>query len=261
MLLRRGARGRIAIPQPAHAAMAGQLAAAWGDGGAGSAFAAPRPEAVLAAALHDIGWAAWERAPTRDPETGWPRQFPQVSKLIHVDLWRDGVATARLFGRWPALLVSLHADTIYSRHHDPEAASAEERDAVKALLDEQHAVQAELKASLRVDPRAGDASDAAVERARLFVAAMDELSLALCWGVDRPRDVAEVPTASGQTTTLALRPEGDAVAVSPWPFAGTRLTVTADGRALEAPFASDDALRRGLARAPAVTVAVDLVPG
>lgn len=257
MLLRREAHRRIAIPQPAHAAMAGQLAAAWGN----AAFAAPRPEAVLASALHDIGWSAWERAPTRDPATGWPRQFPQVSKLIHVDLWRDGVAAARLFGRWPALLVSLHADTIYSRHYDPDAASPEEREAVRALLDEQHALQAGLKASLRADPAAGDASDGGVERARLFVAAMDEISLALCWGVDRPRAVAEVPAGAGGFAALALRPAGGAVAVSPWPFAAPRLRVTADGRALDAPFASDAALRRGLDGAPAVAVAVELVPG
>ncbi|WP_237481119.1 DUF3891 family protein [Lichenibacterium dinghuense] len=257
MLLRREAHRRIAIPQPAHAGLSGQLAAAWGN----AEFAAPRPEAVLAAALHDIGWAAWERAPTRDPETGWPRQFPDVSKLIHVGLWRDGVATARLYGRWPALLVSLHADTIYSRHYDPRVASAEEREAVSALLDDQHALQAELIASLRADPAAGDASDEAVEAARLFVAAVDELSLVLCWGLDGPRDVCEVPSRSGRTATLTVAPAGDAVAVAPWPFAARRLAVAADGKALTAPFPSDDALRRGLRDAPAVTLSAVLVPG
>lgn len=257
MLLRREAHHRIAIPQPSHAGLAGQLAAAWGNAG----FEAPRPDTVLAAALHDVGWAAWERAPTRDPATGWPREFGQVSKLIHVDLWRAGVATARHFGRWPALLVSRHADTIYARHYDPECASKEERDAVRAFLDEQHALQADLLATLRADPEGGDASDEAVERARLFVATVDELSLKLCWGFAGRSEVGEVPAGPGRLVTLSLRPEGGAVAVDPWPFGVPRLRVTADGRALTTPFASDDALRAGLAAAPAITVAIDLVPG
>lgn len=256
MLLRCEADRRIAIPQPSHAGLSGQLAAAWGNAG----FEVPRPETVLAAALHDIGWAAWERAPTRDPATGWPHQFGQVSKLVHVGLWRDGVAMARLFGRWPALLVSRHADTIYTRHYDPEDASAEERDAVRALLDEQHALQAELADSLRADPEGGDAAEETIERARLFIAAVDELSLKLCWGIDRGSEVAEVPAGPGRITTLSLRPAGQALAVDPWPFRVPRLRVRADGRALRAPFASDDALRDGLAAAPAVTVAIDLVP-
>lgn len=257
MLLRRDADRRIAIAQPAHAAMAGQLAAAWGN----ADFSAPRPETVLAAALHDIGWSAWERAPTRDPATGWPREFPHVSKLVHVDLWRDGVAAARLFGRWPALLVSRHADTIYTRHHDPAACSAEEGAAVRALLEEQHALQAELAASLRADPAAGDASEAAIERDRLFVATVDELSLMLCWGLDGSRRIAEVPAGPGRTTVLSLRPDGLAVAVAPWPFTAPRLRVSAEGRALATPSTSDDALRQALELAPTVTVVADLVPG
>ena len=39
MLLRREAHRRIAIPQPAHAGLSGQLAAAWGN----AEFAAPLP--------------------------------------------------------------------------------------------------------------------------------------------------------------------------------------------------------------------------
>jgi hypothetical protein len=60
---------------------------------------------------------------------------------------------------------------------------------------------------------------------------------------------------------LTLRPAGPAVAVAPWPFAAPRLRVAAEGRALDAPSASDAALRRALDIAPIVTVVADLVPG
>lgn len=260
MLLRSEPDRRIAIPQLSHAGLAGQLAAAWGN----ADFPAPRPrrDVVLAAALHDIGWTAWERAPTRDFATGWPRQFGQVSPLIHVNLWRDGVATARLFGRYVALLVSRHADTVYGRHFKPDGATPAERKAVRDLLDEQHALQRGWIASLRDDPDYGDlASEETVERNRLHIAAVDELSLRLCWGVQELCTMADVPAAGARRVDLSLKRAGRAVAVAPWPFAAGQLRVTAEGSALTQPFDTDEALRRGLAEAPAVTVAVDLVPG
>lgn len=260
MLLRREPERRIAVPQPSHAWVAGQLAAAWGN--ADFERPAPRDDVILAATLHDIGWAAWERAPTRDPATGWPRQFPQVSPLVHVDLWREGVAALRLFGRYPALLVSRHADTIYSRHFDPKGATAEERAAVRIFLDEQHAMQRDLMASLRSDPLYGAlASEEAVERNRLLVAAVDALSLKLCWGVDEPSEVADVPAGPGGNRTVTLRRAGAAVTLSPWPFGAERLRLTVEGKALTEPSPSDEALARALAGAPAVALAFDLVPG
>lgn len=259
MLLRREPDRRVAIPQPSHSALAGQLAAAWGN--ADVAPPEPAGEIALAASLHDIGWAAWEAEPTRDPETGWPRQFMQVSPLVHVDLWRAGVARARLFGRYVALLVSKHADTIYTRHFDAAAAGEPEREAVRRFLDEQHDIQRALVDSLQADPVTRDsARDDRIEHNRLLVAALDAMSLMLCWGVAEDATVAEVPVAPGRTATLSLRQAGGAVSVDPWPFAARRLRVRVDGKALTAPFPSDAALRRGLAEAPAVGIAVDLVP-
>lgn len=262
MLLRREPARRIAIPQPSHAWVSGQLAVVWGNG----RFARPEPfaDVCLAAALHDIGWTNWEQAPTRDPESGWPREFPQVSPLVHVDLWRDGVSRARLFGRYPALLVSRHADTIYSRHFDWDTAQADVAAAVRAFLEEQHGLQRSLAASLRADPVYADAaSDGTVETNRLLIAAVDALSLKLCWGVSEAFEIAQVPVASGEICALSVRP-GPAVGivlVAPWPFGPERLTVTADGLALEEPFASDEALRHGLERAKPVAVSTTLLPG
>jgi hypothetical protein len=72
----------VAITQPAHGWVAGQLARAWAWGDpedGGSPGPVPPPEAVcLATEQHDAGWAAWEAAPTLDPRTGRPHTFLTV---------------------------------------------------------------------------------------------------------------------------------------------------------------------------------------
>ena len=136
MLLRKEGSAAIAIAQPSHAWLSGQLARAWGNG----QFRAPAhyEEVCLAAEQHDIGWHSWELAPTLNPETGLPHEFFQVPPKVHVELWRDGVRRARNFGLFPSLLVSLHADTIYSRHFDAAKAKPEDASAVGNFLREQH---------------------------------------------------------------------------------------------------------------------------
>jgi Protein of unknown function (DUF3891) len=64
MLLRKDGLDVIAIPQPSHAWLSGQMARAWGN----RRFAAPTPydEVCLAAGQHDIGWLDWEMRPALD---------------------------------------------------------------------------------------------------------------------------------------------------------------------------------------------------
>lgn len=147
MLLRKDGPDVIAIPQPSHAWLSGQLARAWGN----DRFAAPVPnDAVcLTAELHDIGWLAWEEAPELEAGTGLPMPFSKVPPQTHIGLWREGVCRARAFGRYPALLVSLHADTIYARHFDAAKVSSEDAEAVRIFLDDQHEEPVRVTAGLR----------------------------------------------------------------------------------------------------------------
>jgi hypothetical protein len=194
MLLRKDSSGVIAIPQPCHAWISGQMARAWGN----RRFAAPAPydEVCLAAGQHDIGWLDWEMRPTLNAGTGLPQEFFKVPLKEHIALWREGVRRARIFGRYPALLVSLHADTIYARHFDFAKASPENVEAVRAFLDEQHRFQARTAASLRADPKlAGQASPETIERNQLLIAVLDRLSLEICWGVKKEIKIPNVPTA------------------------------------------------------------------
>jgi hypothetical protein len=261
MLLRQDGDTVIAIPQLSHAWLSGQMARAWGN----DLFDRPQPfaEVCLAAELHDIGWFAWELAPTLDHDSGRPQTFPQLPPTVHVDLWREGVARARLFGRYPALLVSRHADTIYDRFFDFTKATPENAAAVTTFLDEQHALQAMLQQSLAQDPLYGvEASAERVETNRLLVAALDWMSLQICWGVNEPTRIPQVPARREDRLDLMLAPGGapGEIIVDPWPFGVARLEVRAEGKRLDDRVPTNEALRAALAVAEPVLVTAMLRP-
>jgi Protein of unknown function (DUF3891) len=256
MLLRKEGPSVIAIPQPSHAWLSGQLARAWGN----RDFAAPAPpeEVCLAAEQHDIGWLSWEMTPALDPETGLPQVFFRVPATVHTALWRDGVQRARAFGRYPALLVSLHADTIYTRYFDFAKANCENAEAVRSFLGEQHHFQALMSASLRADPKfAGEASPENIERNRLLIAALDWMSLEICWGVEKEIKIPDVPAAKDRRIELRLYPgdgEGHGLTAEPWPFREESIMVRAEGKRLSSRYSSQEDLQRALDEAEAILV-------
>lgn len=260
MLLRRDGTGVIAIPQPSHAWLSGQMARAWGN----RRFAAPVPneEVCLAAGLHDIGWLSWEMAPALDAETGYPQEFFKVPPKVHISLWSEGVRRAGAFGRYPALLVSLHAGTIYARHFDFAHASPDDAGAVRAFLDEQHRIQARIAASLRDNPMmVGQASPENIERNRLLIAALDRISLEICRGVKQEVQIPDVPVAGDRRINLSLRPRGgshnlihDDLILDPWPFRGASVAVHAEGKRLRGRFSGQEFLQRALNDAEPVRV-------
>ncbi|MGC2223692.1 MAG: DUF3891 family protein, partial [Methylocella sp.] len=203
MLLRRDGLDVIAVPQPSHAWLSGQMARAWGN----RRFAAPTPydEVCLAAGQHDIGRLDWEMRPALDAGTGLPQEFFRVPSELHIAIWRKGVRRARVFGRYPALLVSLHADTIYARHFDFAKASPENAEAVRDFLDEQRRFQARTAASMQADPKlAKQPSPETIEHNRLLIAALDRMSLEICWGVKKEIFIPDVPMVGAETTELRM---------------------------------------------------------
>ncbi|MGO9008282.1 MAG: DUF3891 family protein [Beijerinckiaceae bacterium] len=258
MLLRKESPGVIAIPQINHAWVSGQLARAWGN----EKFAAPTPRELvcLAAEQHDIGWLDYDLKPDFDFETGLPQEFRQAPDSVHTALWRDGVTHARVYGRYVALLVSLHADTLYQRHFDLESANMETAALVRRFLDDQRAYQAEMLISLAEDPVYGKlATREAVEHNRLLIAALDGMSLSICWGVAEPVPVGAVPVRAAETTDIVLRQGNSAsdIVVDPWPFAVPQVEIQAEGRRLHGPYADDAVLYEAFEAAePAVICAV-----
>ena len=261
MLLRKERQSTIALPQVNHAWISGQLARAWGN----ETFAAPAPREVvcLAAEQHDIGWADYDMFPDFDPVTGLPQEFHEVSEATHTALWRDGVNRARVFGRFVALLVSLHADTIYTRHYDFKKADLETAALVRRFLEDQRAFQADMFDSLASDPTfSAMATHEAVDQNRLLIAALDAMSLAICWGVGQPVPIKSVPLHLAQSTEITLRPGGGSsdVIVDPWPFAATRVDVQAEGRRLQGPYGGLGELHEAFEKADAAVIEVTLRP-
>ncbi len=246
MLLRRHAEGVVAIGQPAHAWVSGQIARAWGN----DRFALPEPweEVCLGAEQHDIGMALWDTAPELNPETGRPYSFVEMPLETHLELWSAAPHRLRAQSRYAALLVSLHGTTLYERR-DLNALEPPRRALVEAYLEEQRALQRELLAALRADPESTGADAATVERNRKLLFAWDHLSLALCleWA---PDTIADVPALDGPAE-IVLSSERT---LEPWPFADERVELQAEGRLLRGTFSDAASMQAALDEAPWLTL-------
>lgn len=198
--------GKVAVAQPAHAWISGQLAQAWGN----ETFGAVDPswEVCLAAEQHDIPWLEWERAPAIDPKTGYPHTFMSLDMPTKLAMWAKGPDLLLAQSRYAALLVSLHGSHLY-RGLDR---SAFERD-IRATL---------------------EATDEEIDRNRRLIWAWDSISLALLLGW-RPWTAEGVPGADDGPIDIELGPDGT---VRPWPFAHERVEVHCEGRLLAAPGAA-----------------------
>jgi Protein of unknown function (DUF3891) len=268
MMFRETSDGPIAISQPSHAWLSGQIIRAWGNNEFGPVT--PYEDVCLAAEQHDLGWLMWERAPTRDAETGRPHSFRQLGVVEHTGIWSLGTAMALSLGRYPALLVSLHGTGLYA-NFNTAAANANDRAVVREFLAEQQQIQQRLIASMRLDEQLSRfADDGMIERNRRLVRAADRMSIAICTGMqdlairsDGPFDakVSDVPTAAGETDIRLLAVDGDLtnVVVTPWPFAEPHVRLTCEGIKLPSqPFDDDDEMRLALREAPRLVLVTEL---
>ena len=258
MLIRTEGERIIVITQPAHAAISNQLARAWGNARFG--VVEPFDDVCLGALLHDIGWIDWEQSPTLNPATGLPHSFLQLSTRVHLGIWEHASRRALTFGRYPALLTSMHFTGLYEQFHDYSRDSEEDARDARALVARETAFQQELIAALRADPDAAlHSSDDRLQRNRRLVALWDGVSLALCHGLSEPRTFRGAPDALG-SVDLVLAPVAAGISVDPWPFSAEQLSVHADGRFLPGRYDDQDALRDALDNAAWMTITVTLVP-
>jgi hypothetical protein len=260
MLYRQEKQGRIAITQPMHAWLSGQLARAWGNERFGEV--APLEEVCLGAEQHDVGHAAWEQAPTLNPQTGLPYSFFEMPRQLHVRLWSQAAQCVLPQGRYAALLVSLHGTGLYQRY-DAANDLPENAQAVQHYLAQERAFQEELLTSLRIDPHYGPyATEEVVERNRRLVGVWDALSLAICFGHHYPQSWQQVPTTTS-TTTLTLTARDDdptQLMITPWPFRSQQVTLVYEGRYLTETFSNEAEMREALKHAPWVTLQTVLSP-
>ena len=247
MLLRRDETGVLAIGQPSHAWLAGQLARTWGNEQFGSVE--PWEEVCLAAYHHDLGWLALDGDPLFDPATGLPRPFMNMPLDVHLDLWTRGPRQMLTQSAYAALLVSMHGWRLYERR-DLERASPEDAAAITEFLRRQRAFQQELIDELQPD-------SALLERNSLLIWTWDYLSLALCLDWD-PATAEGAPTRDARTD-LELRSTGPgSFTIEPWPFQADSVAVRCEGRRLPERFADEAGMRRGLAQAPLEILELEL---
>ncbi|HLY48332.1 MAG TPA: DUF3891 family protein [Solirubrobacteraceae bacterium] len=239
MLLREDDRGVLAIGQPSHAWVSGQLARAWGNEQFGGVE--PLAEVCLGADQHDVGWMELDIDPAYNPETGLPYSFMETPLDAHLRLWNEGTRRLLSQSRYATWLVSRHGSRLYERR-DLSKLSAEDADAVRRFLDEQRALRQELAVSL-------GANEEQLERNSRLIWTWDYLSLALCLDWD-PATARGAPSADGQVDITVESAPGGRVHLDPWPLADPELTVRAEGRRLAGPFESEQEMRRSFAAAP-----------
>lgn len=254
MLLRPDGDAVIAVGQPAHAWISGQLAGAWG----GERFPTPEPrdEVLLAAGQHDGGMAAWDAEPDRDPATGRPYGFMDMPLATHLALWTRAPALMLVQSPYAALLVSMHGTALYEMR-DLDALAAREAQAVRAYLDGQRRLQANLREALGVP------GDEARHNQRLLWT-WDYLSLAIClgWVPGVARDVPSVH--GGEDLRLGsggpASPRPERLTLDPWPFRDRLVRLRCDGRRLAGRYDDEASLQEALAAAPWVALRWELVP-
>lgn len=233
----------LAISQPTHAWISGQLLRAWNE-----SLAEPL---LIAAEQHDIGWMDWETAPSFNPQTGRPHRFRDIGAAVHAPMWTRGVQ--RALGSWGshvALLISRHGGVIYRRYSDRHRVAEADAVAAQGFLDTQAPIEEAWARALGLDA-------ATLNRETALIALVDTLSLALCGELKAPLDL-EAPDPKGELKTLRLveRPGHpfDFI-LSPWPFRAEVLTVEGEARVLPAAgrFADDAAMQVWL-KAPSRTM-------
>jgi Protein of unknown function (DUF3891) len=260
MLYREDTQGRIAITQPTHAWLSGQLARTWGNEHFGDVV--PWEEVCLGTEQHDIGHIPWEQAPRLNPQTGLPYSFFEMPRQWHVQLWSSAARLVLPQGRYAALLVSLHGTKLYESY-DATTDTPENAQAVLDYLAQERAFQEGLLTTLRADPYyAPYATEEAVARNRRLLQIWDALSLAICFGGWQTRSLPQVPTATSATTLTLVAHEGDPthLIVTPWPFRREQVTLVYEGRHLAETFSNEAMMREALKQAPWVTLKTTLFP-
>lgn len=254
MLHRKDPDGLLIISQPAHAWVSGQISRHWGGG----AFDPLSEEVCLAAELHDIGFLDWEESPTLNPETGLPHDFLNMPPQLHMGIWRAGVRHMMRFGRYPALLVSLHFSNICRQNWVSRKKDGVARD----YLEEQEALQRTLLTSLENDYYYGaDLSEQRVTKDQQMVSILDWISLIALMGIIEEKCIDQVPCGD-RTTPMKVTPKdkaGKEWRLDPWPLSVPELTVVCEAKRLLKTFKTEEEMREAIQGAARISVVTKLV--
>ncbi len=261
------------ITQPAHAELAGMMAAHWGN----EEFTRPgnfaasedserlRREVVLAVAEHDNGWWEWEADPPLSAEDGLPQDLYEVlaDPVAGMERWRLGIPRLAEQNPYASLLISDHAYWLYAVQFDTDPplefthhlqrgrrslySKALESEARRFLADVRE-MQGAFQRRLEEDSfwRAALEPEQRNPHARLLQT-LDAFSLAMCAAVIAPLEgeakglgedhvvFQDVPRRSWEDrVSIELKPAGPGrIVIEPYPFDEAPLTVSVAARVAE----------------------------
>jgi len=251
----------LCIPQSQHAAISGQIAAAWGNGS--FEMPTPRAEVVVAASRHDDGMDDFDAEPDLDPETGLPRNFMRMPFETWLDCWRRGPSIVADDDPYAGILVSMHGAYLldFRNLDDPE-----EAELAAGWLADQEELRDEWAGEVeRLPDVAPGLGRARLARNQALIAAWDALSLAVC--MPRLPDGFDDVPADDDTARLELTVVEEApglagpqiVSVDPWPFGFTSVDLIAVGRVLERRYEDRAEMQAALGAAEVREIGVTLV--
>ncbi len=230
------------IRQPDHARLAGEFARRWGN----ERFPAPQPrdQAILGISFHDEGWVEQDALPQRNPETGAPRQFLELSAGEFLPIWERSILRGYEHGPAAGWLVSWHFSELAKMRLATAETPAANRKAFEMFVERQEKSREQALAHIMLH---GREQLAACGRLLQFC---DLLSLCACL-VPRPQDAPiTLPQSfvlrSGEEKRIRLEPNsgnwGDSgdIRLVPYPFDVSEMRLSVPARRLSrARFESD----------------------
>jgi len=250
----------LAISQPAHSWISGQIARTWGN----KVFSGFQPfeQMCYAAAQHDVGFLAWECAPTLNQATGLPQTFEELPEPMHFEIWRTGIFQLRPVCLYASLVVSLHFCNLCERFH--EVSIDEDQSGPGAFLKEQREYQKVARGLLRGDPLLEDAlEDHVLSYHRDLIATWDLFSLQLCRGRSNEFNLPRVRMREGGKSDVLVRKidsSNNIWEVEPWPFNVQSLTVISEGKAIPRRFDELNTMRAALRDADRISLQFHFQP-
>jgi hypothetical protein len=250
----------LAISQPAHSWISGQIARNWGN----KIFSGFQPfeQMCYATEQHDIGFLVWENAPTLNQTTGLPYTFEELPEQVHFEIWHNGISQLRPVCLYASLVVSLHFCNLCERFHDRSIDRGQS--GPSAFLEEQREYQKVARRLLRSDPLVENAiEDHVLTYHRDLIATWDLFSLQLCRGHSKAFKLPQVPIREGGRSDIVVRKidtSNDVWEVDPWPFNVQSLRTISEGKLIRRRFKELNTMRAALRDADRISLQFEFQP-
>lgn len=205
--------------QPEHAVFAAELLSLWRRDGLPDH--PRRAELLFAVREHDNGWREPDAAPAVDPTTGEPYDVHTFPTHERAELWARAVDRFAAEQPYAALLIAHHTLTLHTPERQDDAyrdffAALDPR--YDALLDRVAGIEPSRGAKSEDDADAVEARQLVLDEVRadyVWLELTDLMSLALCsGGLDKWSQEFE-------RHGTRFRVDGDTLAISPFPLAGS----------------------------------------